>query len=253
MADFLTRVSQRAQGQAAAVRPIIAPMFAPPPVGGRAMQPAPASSLAQPFSEPEEIPFQTEREMRSLEHPPAPASLRRRSAFSAETEPAGLRPSAQPGTERDPWQTGEQSGLRPAQSEHPAAAMVRPASASAVEPERDTPLVPLQPTQGSFGPAQVQERPLAMPSAPQQPWPLRTRLESAQPVEPGRGDPLPRGPQAKEVSEPAPAPVIRVTIGRVEVRAMMPPPRQPARPAPSQPATTLSLEAFLKQRNGGER
>ncbi len=46
----------------------------------------------------------------------------------------------------------------------------------------------------------------------------------------------------------SPAPVIRVTIGRVEVRAVTPPapaPRAPARPAPA-----LSLDDYLKQQSG---
>lgn len=55
----------------------------------------------------------------------------------------------------------------------------------------------------------------------------------------------------QSVPEPA-APVVRVTIGRVEVRAQFP-------AAPSAPATrrsralTLSLEDYLKQRSGGRR
>jgi hypothetical protein len=47
------------------------------------------------------------------------------------------------------------------------------------------------------------------------------------------------------------APLIRVTIGRVEVRAIMappPPPRAARRPRPA-----LSLEDYLKQREGGKR
>lgn len=51
---------------------------------------------------------------------------------------------------------------------------------------------------------------------------------------------------------PAPRPTVHVTIGRVEVKAIMPP-VQPERPKPSRPGPTLSLEAYLKQRNEGER
>jgi hypothetical protein len=50
-----------------------------------------------------------------------------------------------------------------------------------------------------------------------------------------------------------PGPTIRVTVGRIEVRAIPP----PARPAPhSRPARSgpmLSLEEYLKQRQGGQR
>jgi hypothetical protein len=46
-------------------------------------------------------------------------------------------------------------------------------------------------------------------------------------------------------------PVVRVTIGRVEVRAVTPPAQSPAGPAAKKRAApTLSLEDYLKQRRG---
>ena len=51
-----------------------------------------------------------------------------------------------------------------------------------------------------------------------------------------------------------PAPTIRVAIGRIEVRAIMPPPATPTRQtAPTTPRPELSLDDYLKQRNGGQR
>jgi hypothetical protein len=49
-----------------------------------------------------------------------------------------------------------------------------------------------------------------------------------------------------------PEPTINVTIGRVEIRAVPPPPQQQAKP---KPATVLSLEEYLRQRatSGGSR
>jgi len=48
------------------------------------------------------------------------------------------------------------------------------------------------------------------------------------------------------------APVIRVTIGRVDVRAVLPP--EPAsKAAPLRPAPRLSLDDYLKRQNGGAR
>jgi hypothetical protein len=56
---------------------------------------------------------------------------------------------------------------------------------------------------------------------------------------------------SQSVAEPA-APVVRVTIGRVEVRAQFP--AAPSAPAPRRSrALTLSLEDYLKQRSGGRR
>jgi hypothetical protein len=59
----------------------------------------------------------------------------------------------------------------------------------------------------------------------------------------------------KVIAEPAAkireAPPIRVTIGRVEVRAIMAPPASPR--AVRRPRPALSLEDYLKQREGGKR
>jgi len=54
----------------------------------------------------------------------------------------------------------------------------------------------------------------------------------------------------KPTSSP-PAPAIQVTIGRIEVRAIMPPVTPPQRS--HTPGPTLSLDDYLKQRNGGQR
>jgi hypothetical protein len=60
-------------------------------------------------------------------------------------------------------------------------------------------------------------------------------------------------PAAEEArAETHPAPVVRITIGRVEVRAIMPPAPAP-RPAPARPAPALSLDDYLKQQTGGSR
>jgi len=48
-----------------------------------------------------------------------------------------------------------------------------------------------------------------------------------------------------------PAPVIRVTIGRIDVRAVLPPAQPPRQTTPARPK--LTLDEYLKQRNGGRR
>ena len=48
------------------------------------------------------------------------------------------------------------------------------------------------------------------------------------------------------------APTIRVTIGRIDVRAVTPPPPAP-RPKPIRAGPTLSLDDYTRQRKGGER
>jgi len=66
---------------------------------------------------------------------------------------------------------------------------------------------------------------------------------------------LERGPQEPRVAAPESSePAIRVTIGRIEVRAITPPPMPPAqRTAPARPGPELSLDDYLKQHNGGQR
>lgn len=48
-------------------------------------------------------------------------------------------------------------------------------------------------------------------------------------------------------------PVIRVTIGRIEVRAIPPPTPAAERPVPPRANPVLSLDAYLKQQNEGRR
>jgi hypothetical protein len=81
------------------------------------------------------------------------------------------------------------------------------------------------------------------------------------------GDPLPAesaGPQIFPPVEPAtspsqpstggqPAPTIQVTIGRVEVRAVTPPPSEALRPRPTRRESVLTLDEYLKQRNEESR
>jgi hypothetical protein len=55
----------------------------------------------------------------------------------------------------------------------------------------------------------------------------------------------------KAQQEPLPAPTIHVTIGRIEVRATPAPASAP--PSRPKPAPTMSLDDYLRQRNGGSR
>jgi hypothetical protein len=74
-------------------------------------------------------------------------------------------------------------------------------------------------------------------------------------VRPQLNDELERGPREPHVAAPeSPAPTIRVAIGRIEVRAITAPPAPPTRrTAPVPPGPELSLDDYLKQRNGGQR
>ena len=56
----------------------------------------------------------------------------------------------------------------------------------------------------------------------------------------------------EQIAAREPAPTVKITIGRVDVRAVIP--AAPAtRPAPARPGPSLSLEDYLQQREGGKR
>jgi hypothetical protein len=62
------------------------------------------------------------------------------------------------------------------------------------------------------------------------------------------------GEHESALTEPLPSPpTIRVTIGRVEVRAMLPPKSPKPRTTPARRAPALSLDDYIKQRNEGQR
>lgn len=62
----------------------------------------------------------------------------------------------------------------------------------------------------------------------------------------------PENPPTDPLWMPAPLPAVRVSIGRIDVRAVMAPaPAQPKRA--SQPAPGLSLDEYLQARNRGQR
>jgi hypothetical protein len=80
------------------------------------------------------------------------------------------------------------------------------------------------------------ERIIERPAATVRPTSRVTAARRATPVKQTRDEPPP----------------VRVTIGRIEVRAVVPPPHAPPRPAPRRPAP-LSLDEYLEQRRSGRR
>ena len=71
------------------------------------------------------------------------------------------------------------------------------------------------------------------------------------------GRPLPVALAGQRESNPSAnesvPPVVQVTIGRVEVRAMLPPTPATEQPAPARTRPVLSLDEYLQQRSGGNR
>jgi hypothetical protein len=67
------------------------------------------------------------------------------------------------------------------------------------------------------------------------------------------GLPISSAQHLKVATTEKPAPPIRVTIGRIEVRAIMPAKESAVRTPPNRPHPALSLDEYLKQRNGGQQ
>ncbi len=64
---------------------------------------------------------------------------------------------------------------------------------------------------------------------------------------------LPTGVGISPMPEAAPSSNIRVTIGRVEIKAVRPPERPVQRAAPALKGPAVSLDAYLKGRDGGRQ
>ena len=124
--------------------------------------------------------------------------------------------------------------------------------------ERETRVISFQPaprTEKALGSqlAQVFHTPAGEPPrpegvSPRMPvsaigWPLRPETSAAGP----ELQPPARLPQV----EPAAAPRIQVTIGRIEVRAAPTAAPAPPRPGPARHGPTVSLQDYLKRRSGG--
>jgi len=118
-------------------------------------------------------------------------------------------------------------------AEQPTLTQAAPAEGTADAPLRD---ITHRPREAPLEPAISPAEPSGIPK----PRPLVLEAVIARPRE---------APHA----EPKATRTIHVTIGRIEVRAVMPPAPPAPRPRPTQPVPLLSLEDYLKQRNEGRR
>jgi hypothetical protein len=191
------------------------------------VRPRPAARFeAQPLEEPESLPVAAAPEL----------DLKGRAA-----EPAAPMVRAEPLPPDKPLQAREPAGE---EAGH-AAAVVLPAPAEARVKPREQELVRPSPvastthtaprgrrTREAARPEGIVER----PAAAVRPTSRLTAARRATPAKQVRDDPPP----------------VRVTIGRIEVRAVVPPPQAPPRPASRRPAP-LSLDEYLEQRRSGRR
>jgi hypothetical protein len=187
---------------------------------------------------------------------------------TAETPPTPRRAAATLGIVRPtggappkPLQAATEGIVRPAgvpqpRPIHPTAAqeVVRPVSES---PSREVGAVPTIDERAATSPTAPPVRSARGSSEPKSatppaPAPLTKVVAPAHATIP-RISPAPSSPERARSADNASSPrPVHITIGRIEVRAVHPPP-EPARHRPAPAAPKISLEEYLKQRNGGRR
>jgi hypothetical protein len=248
MPDFLGRLVDRALGTGAAAQPLIVSQFAPSrerPSDGEARFAATGESARGP----DEI-VGSERAAPAETVPAAIDTPRRRSGAER------AAPSENPLVPGEPRGHNEPASL--AQAPHrpspsaPAATPPDPARdddpGATMAWDRATALRFVEPSPQPHAPSQDTQAPDTIPRpggpAALEPWPSfgpRPSLQAPAPA--SRHMRSPR-------DEPHP-PVIKVTIGRVDVRAEFPAP-SPAR-APARRTPTLSLQDYARERSEGKR
>jgi hypothetical protein len=220
--DSLLRLVLRAREQIEVVRPVVAPLFAP---AQREVMPVAESEHAQPARLPlaraplaRALSANSERERRDQRAASA-AQPGQNTAASSAVPQAGPLPRA-----AAPSAPGQESARRAAQ---PAVAAATPSTK-----QRDTLLDRLF--------EKLDARP--QPAAPAANTPLQSA--PAPPTEPQRpADPHSAHDRATVSPATSEEPTVRVTIGQIVVRAVLPAPAAPAAARPARPGP--SLEEYL--------
>ena len=278
--DFFTRLAERTLGIALLAQPVIAPAFAPEPgvstatgdgffewaeasqvsaepaPSGAAAIPSPAGESLRPVSgadssvlvpaariQPEGMSARPERTGRlTASRPDSPETPASPATFPLQTTASSQVPSLGDGPLEDRGHTlsvrsssVEQAAF--AQTREPARLLVPKMRLAEQPEERGEPIDERQAR--LLVPDRTRNPGLAIPFEAAN---NSARRESLQPAQ----------ADLTNLEASHQPPTIRITIGRVEVRAVQAPPTAPARPAP-RPAPALSLADYLKGRNEARR
>jgi len=224
MADFFTRLAERSMGLAAVVRPDTPPVL-PPAGDGDRFEDGAAPRRARPAP---------------VVPPTDPA--RSVAVTVAERKARQHRNVAQPGFDKTERRSTRALDDQDRPTESRRHVVVAPTLAQRQRQDAGT---------DSLTPRQdYSETPLTIDSNAEAVPPVHRQALAA--VVAG---PLPTGPapQWRPAAAQQP-PTIQVTIGRVEIRAVTPPPTAaPQRSAERRVAARLSLDEYLRQRNEGRR
>jgi hypothetical protein len=230
MADFLGRLAARSLGKFPVAQPVVPPMFSP---AGSIEQPQAALDAGSRIS-------QAAVQSRDSSEP----------AQAAEAEPVVREKSPSATAVRvQPDPAPEIPQRQPLQSAmHLESPTYGPFSSLATEPVESIRIE--QGVSASDSLSVIPGHQRVMPDA----WPVTLDLRQGYAATAGASPAFPSAtrPPASAASAAASTPTVRVTIGRVEVRAEFP--ASTTRPVarPSQPAT-LSLEEYARQRREGKR
>ncbi|HYW47839.1 MAG TPA: hypothetical protein VE959_33540 [Bryobacteraceae bacterium] len=240
MADFLTRVAQRALGVAPVVQPLIAPQFAPVSRSAAAPESAPSASWGEVVENVAEHESPAPRPAARATPVEAKDRERPRTELPADRVATVFKPAMRDAAPRDTAperaatdETGPEPGTRKS-IEQPAVPRVElPAARRAAEVRAEDPSAPRAAIAAE---TRLVKEPAA---APERQW-----REPALPGE--RRD-------RQELSGAAAPPPIRITIGRIDVRAILPPAEAAPRKGGANGRPALTLEKYTRQRNRRER
>jgi hypothetical protein len=211
MSHFLARLLARARGTALRVEPIVAPRFAPTPI-------------VEIASEVETSRPERDDQHRTVEEKSSPRAVARQEAPAEKAEPKILPEPEKPSSPQQP----EKLLVPVEMSAVDSTIFVRPSSL----PNR--PVLALK--NGTV------RRNLFTASRSKRPRPVTPFTRTSRNLERDSLTP-------NESSEQPP--IVRVTIGRIDVRAT--PPAVPSRKSSTQSEPKLTLDAYLKSRREGTR
>ena len=211
MSHFLARLVERARGIAARVEPIVAPRFAP-------------TAIVEIASEVETPRPERGHQQPTVEEKSSPRAVPHQEAPAAKGEAKILRESEKP----SPPQQPEKLLVPVEMSAVDSTAIVRPSlSGDSPVPAMKNGMV----RRNSFTPSRSKR--------PRPPTPLTTTSWNFE------HDLLTPN------ESPGQPPIVRVTIGRIDVRAT--PPAAPSRKSSTRSEPKLTLDAYLKSRREGTR
>ncbi len=268
MSDYLNLLAARLSGAALTIQPRLPARFEPParPLN---LEGALPDLFAQPGKNEEQVKEAASTPIRLPVQPSAPALLDQTPlAQKPERPPSRVEPASQPAARPLPGPAEPEVTARPAEKikSEPVRPVSRPTEAPAPETRRPeaTPVrqaIEVQVSRASLSLAPLPailpvdqleaaaQQPLKNPVAPLvQPASLQLpRLQPAVSLPMQAAPPVSAHPETPAGH----ATTIQVTIGRIEVHAAPPP--AIAGPRKSRSAPVMSLEEYLKQRNGEKR